>query len=79
MRLAWMGCDWSMCQNLNNVAVFWMNQAHMRHSVVGRWRVAGSIRSLVNTMGLELQCLRVLHRPSSCLSLCMIVKGEEED
>ena len=37
MRFAWMGGDWSICQNLNIWDVFWMNQVQMRQSAVGRW------------------------------------------
>ena len=43
-----MGCDCSMCWNLNIWDVFWMNQVQMTLS--GR-RVAGAVRSLVNARG----------------------------
>ena len=59
-----MGCDWSICQNLNNLNVFWMNKVRMKQRKVTRWRkVAGAISSLVNA--------RVLHW--SCLFLCMVM------
>ena len=33
----------------------------MKQNAVGRWRVAGAIRSLVNARSLQLKCARVLH------------------
>ena len=59
-----MGSHWSMCQNLNtwgvldesgtDEVVFW------RKVVSGR-KVAGTIRSLVNARGLQLECASVLY------------------
>ena len=43
-----MGCNWSMCQNLNTWDVFWTNQVLMRQlrrKVASGRRVAGAIRS----------------------------------
>ena len=47
-----MGCNWSMCQNLNTLDGFWINQVHMRQVVLGPWLMLGS---------LQLDCARVLH------------------
>ena len=59
-----MGCDWSMCQNLN----IWdlleesdRDEADCHRNVASGRRVAGAIRSLVNDRGLQLECARVLH------------------
>ena len=54
-----MGCDCSMCQNLNNWGVFWMNKVEMKQCH-GR-KVAIAIRFLVNGRGLQFQCAKVLH------------------
>ena len=53
-----MGCDWSICWNLNTWDVFHMNQVQMSKRVVekvesGR-RVADAIKSLVNASGFQL-------------------------
>ena len=53
-----MGCDWSMCLNLNIWNVFWMNQVQMWQcgkKVENGRKVAGAIRSLVNVRGLVLE------------------------
>ena len=34
-----MGCDWSICRNLNALDEIWLNQEQMRQSEVGKWRV----------------------------------------
>ena len=55
-----MGCGWSMCRNLNILDVFWMNRVQMRQcrrKVAIGMRVAGAIRSLVNTRDLQLECV----------------------
>ena len=38
-----MGCDWSMCLNLDTWDVFWMSQVQIREC---SRKVAGAIRSL---------------------------------
>ena len=63
---------------LNIWDVFWTNQVHTRHSVVGKWRVGGGLQVL---LGLQLM-LRIcsLSVLESCmkhclhLSLCMAVR-----
>ena len=53
------GCSCSMCQNLNNWDMFWMNHVQMRQScrkVGSGRRVAGAISSLVNAKDLQLEC-----------------------
>ena len=57
-----MGCNWSMCQNLNTWDVFWMNQIKMKFSrkVASQRRVAGAITSLVNDSDLQLECAKSL-------------------
>ena len=62
MRLAEIGCDWSMLQNLNIWDVFSMNEVHMmqrgRRKVASGRRLADAVRSLVNAKGLKLKCFR---------------------
>ena len=43
-------------------------------TVVSRRRVAGAIRSLVNDIGLQVDCARVLHGSFLVLFLCMVVR-----
>ena len=50
-----MGCDWSMCQNLNTWDVLdesGTDDAECRRNVVSGRRVAGAIRSLENARSL---------------------------
>ena len=64
MRFVWMGCEWNMFQNLNNLAVLeelGTDDADCHKKVVVWRRVATSTRSLVNARGLQLECARVLH------------------
>ena len=71
MRFVWMGYEGSMCQNLNNLGVFWMNHVQMMQCcgyVISGRRVVCDIRSLVNTRVLKLEYARV------CLLLCMVVR-----
>ena len=49
-----------MSRNLNIWGVFWTNQVQMGQNVVGR-RVAGVIRSLVNSRDLQLDYARLFH------------------
>ena len=56
--------DWSMCQSSNIWNVFWIYQVHIlssecRRKVVSA-RIACAIKSLINVMGLQLECARVL-------------------
>ena len=67
-----MGCDCSMCQNLNTWDVFWMNLCHRK--VASGKRVAGVIRSLVNARYLQLDCARVLHET---LLVPLLIYGSE--
>ena len=75
-------CRWDafeeMCESLNNVDVFWMNQVQMMPNVVGRWRVGGKLRLLsdlwcmpgVCDMGVRVCCM--MH--CVCLFCFMVVK-----
>ena len=48
----------------------------MRQSVIGKRRVEGAIRSLVNATGLQLECARVLHET---LLVPILMYGRDHD
>ena len=66
MSFTWIECNWSMCQGCaldesgTDVA-----KCH-RKVTVGR-KVSSAIRSLVNSMGLELECLKLLYEAFFCM------------
>ena len=70
MRVTWMGCNWSMYQNLNTWAVFWMNQVQMMQSVKKKWQVGGKLQVLlVSWLVLGVCSLNV---QGFCLCYCMV-------
>ena len=45
-----------------------------RRKVVCGRRVTSAIKSLLNAMGLQLECARVLHEPLLVSTLCIVVR-----
>ena len=71
------GIDWNMYRNLNICHVLGESgiyEAECHRKVVSERKVAGTIRSLVNTRGLQLDCARVLHET---LLVPVIMRGNE--
>ena len=70
------GFDWSMCQNLNNWNVLWMNPVQMRQRVVGRCQVGGGLQVLLYLVNASdfasVQGSCIIH--CSFLLLCMVVR-----
>ena len=58
------GEDWRMGQNLNRLSGLWVYQVQRiqsRRKVASGRKVVGTIRSLINDRGLQLEYSRVLH------------------
>ena len=75
MRSVWLERDLSKCQGLKCVldesdADF---AACCRKVMSGR-KILGAIRSLVNTLALQLECVRLLHETLLVHICCMTVK-----
>ena len=57
-----------MFRKFNTWDMFWMNQVHMRQSVVGRWRVVGGLQALLGLWLMLGVCSLIVLR--SCMSHC---------